>query len=296
MNPFFSVIIPTYNRGHMLRRPVESVINQTFASWELIIVDDGSTDNTRQVVESFADPRIRYIYQPNQERSAARNTGIKNSKGQYICFLDSDDYYLPAHLESFYKKITAENFPVAMLYCDTVEDAGGRVTRIESYPVEARNAIEWVVQVTPGSPRTCVHRSILEKHRFNPSLTVGEDLDLWVRVLKEFPVIYNRDFTVAFVTHSGRTVNVGNESSYKAHLAIMEKIISEDTAGYISSAVRKKVLASAWFRLSQHYLHTGRRWKAFNSLLRSLILAPRVRAKEKIYLLLTRVILPGFGS
>src|ERR1051325_3991500 len=86
-NPFFSVIIPTYNRADFIRKPIDSVLAQKFSSWELIIVDDGSTDNTGQVVKSFTDSRIHYVYQSNQERSAARNTGIKNSKGQYICFL-----------------------------------------------------------------------------------------------------------------------------------------------------------------------------------------------------------------
>ena len=99
---FFSIIIPTYNRAHVLAKAIESVINQRYTNWELIIIDDGSNDNTREVVQQFNDPRINYVYQENTERSQARNNGIKLAKGLYICFLDSDDEYCDNHLVAFY--------------------------------------------------------------------------------------------------------------------------------------------------------------------------------------------------
>lgn len=290
-NPFFTVIIPTYNRADLIGRPIESVQAQTFPSWELIIVDDGSTDNTGQVVKSYTDSRIHYIFQPRQERSAARNTGIEHARGQYICFLDSDDYYLPQHLESFYKKIEQENFPVAVLYCDTYEDLNGRLLRHETPSVEARNAVEWVVQVTLGAPRTCVHRAVLEKHKFNPAVTVSEDVDLWVRALKEFPLIYHQACTVVFVSHEGRTVGIGNESSFKAHIAVAKRIFSEDAGGFISRKVQKQVLSRLWFRLAQHYIHVNRKRQAVFSLLHSLVIDIHSGKKEKIYLLLQQFFL-----
>ena len=98
---FFSVVIPTYNRSRSLRSTVASVLCQTFSSFEILVIDDGSTDDTREVVKllSDKDPRIKYFYQDNSERGAARNLGIKKSKGAWICFLDSDDHFLPHHLE-----------------------------------------------------------------------------------------------------------------------------------------------------------------------------------------------------
>ncbi len=96
--PFFSIIIPTYNRAYCIGNAIQSVVDQIFTDWELIIIDDGSTDNTKSVVESFNDERINYYWQENQERSAARNNGIKMSKGEWICFQDSDDEYLNNHL------------------------------------------------------------------------------------------------------------------------------------------------------------------------------------------------------
>ena len=101
----FSVIIPTYNRAHHLTTSYKSVQSQTLTDWELIIVDDGSTDDTKEVIASFNYPRIIYVYQENAERSAARNNGIQHANGEWICFLDSDDYFLPNHLESFHQFI-----------------------------------------------------------------------------------------------------------------------------------------------------------------------------------------------
>ena len=102
---FFSIILPTYNRGYILTETIEKVICQSYQNWELLVIDDGSKDNTKEVVESINDVRVRYIYQENQERSVARNNGIKHAEGEYICFLDSDDIILDNHLETLHKFI-----------------------------------------------------------------------------------------------------------------------------------------------------------------------------------------------
>ena len=96
-----SVIVPTYNRGHLLERALRSVLTQTHQQLELIIVDDGSVDNTADVVSTYdADSRVRYIrHQDNLGSSVARNTGIRHAQGEYIAFLDSDDEWLPTKLE-----------------------------------------------------------------------------------------------------------------------------------------------------------------------------------------------------
>jgi glycosyltransferase involved in cell wall biosynthesis len=97
--PKVSVIIPTYNYGHFLRESIQSVLDQTFGDFEVIVVDDGSTDDTKQMVSSIADPRIKYIYQENRGVSAARNTGISACCGDYVALLDSDDIWVPQKLE-----------------------------------------------------------------------------------------------------------------------------------------------------------------------------------------------------
>jgi len=97
--PPVSVIIPTYNRASWLRGAIDSVLDQTFADFELIVVDDGSTDNTKEIVADYGD-KIRYFYQPNKGPSAARNTGIGQAKADLICFLDSDDRWIKNKLQT----------------------------------------------------------------------------------------------------------------------------------------------------------------------------------------------------
>ena len=98
--PKVSVIIPTYNRAHLIGRSIQSVLNQTYQDFEIIIVDDGSTDDTEDVIRNFNDSRIIYIrHKENKGPSAARNTGIKASKGEFIAFQDSDDEWFPEKLD-----------------------------------------------------------------------------------------------------------------------------------------------------------------------------------------------------
>ncbi len=95
MTPEVSVIMPAYNAGEFIAESIDSVIGQTFTNWELIIVDDGSTDNTASIAQQYqsSDPRVRYFHQQNSRQGKARNTGIKNSTGRYIAFLDADDLW-----------------------------------------------------------------------------------------------------------------------------------------------------------------------------------------------------------
>lgn len=97
--PLFSVIIPTYNREHFLDAAISSVLDQTYDDFELIVVDDGSVDGTKQLVDKYKSRRVSYIYQNNQGVSSARNSGIKKARGEYIAFLDSDDRWVSEKLE-----------------------------------------------------------------------------------------------------------------------------------------------------------------------------------------------------
>lgn len=103
--PFFSIVIPTYNRAEFIGATLGSVMQQQFAGWEVLVVDDGSTDNTAQVVAAVVDQRIQYLPKANGERGLARNYGLARAQGEYIIFLDSDDRLLPTHLATLHAKI-----------------------------------------------------------------------------------------------------------------------------------------------------------------------------------------------
>lgn len=110
MRPTFSIIIPTYNRASFLPETIHSVQNQVFDGWELIIVDDGSVDDTEQICKPYLkDERVRYVYQENKELNGARNTGVRYAKGSFCCFLDDDDRFLPDHLITLHSAINVQS-------------------------------------------------------------------------------------------------------------------------------------------------------------------------------------------
>lgn len=119
-NPFVSIIIPAYNAEKYIARSLKSALDQTYKNIEIIVIDDGSIDKTAEIVKSFSDPRIRYLYQENKNVGAARNYGIKESRGKYITFLDADDEYLP---EKVAKEVEfLERHPeYKTVYCDTLQ-------------------------------------------------------------------------------------------------------------------------------------------------------------------------------
>jgi glycosyltransferase involved in cell wall biosynthesis len=103
MNPFFTVVVPVYNRADVLETALRSVMAQSFQDFDIVVVDDGSSDDPKAVVERLADPRLRFIRQENQGGAAARNTGIEAAVGRFIAFLDSDDVFLPHHLATLHR-------------------------------------------------------------------------------------------------------------------------------------------------------------------------------------------------
>jgi len=156
--PLVSVILPTYNRADTIGRAIDSVVNQTLSDWELIVVDDGSTDNsTELILERYSrEPRLKLIRQENQGVSGARNTGLRASAGKYIAFLDSDDEYLPHHLElesAFLEAHPEEDFVTAELWEDFGGDHIVKHYQIETgqwYPEVARIIGSRMLDLPPG--------------------------------------------------------------------------------------------------------------------------------------------------
>ena len=111
---FFSIVIPTYNRGELLSNAINSILSQEFSDFEVIVVDDGSTDNTRELVEDLVkkNQSIKYFFKINEERSIARNYGIMRALGRYISFLDSDDLLYVNHLKVAYDLLKRNTFPI----------------------------------------------------------------------------------------------------------------------------------------------------------------------------------------
>jgi len=182
--PFFSVVIPVYNRAAELRLAIESVRAQSFQDFEIIVVDDGSRDNPQDVIESFRDPRLHFIRQPNAGGGAARNRGIDETRGRFVAFLDSDDVYLPHHLASMHAllKDTQDIAGYARVWVDR-----GQGPAFLKPPRAIRPAEDMAMYLLcdRGFTQTStmvVPREAARKIRFNEHLRAAEDTDFAIRL------------------------------------------------------------------------------------------------------------------
>lgn len=180
--PRVSVIIPAFNASPFIRQAIESVLNQTYPDYELIVVDDGSTDDTASLVMKYGE-RLRYVYQKNQGLSSARNTGIAKAGGELLAFLDADDYWGRKKLE--HQVALLDQSPaIGVVYTALkVVDKDGRVTGERRCFLRGYLLSSLLTEncVTPSS--AIVRGVCLEKAgTFDENLSASEDWDLWLRI------------------------------------------------------------------------------------------------------------------
>ncbi len=187
--PLISVIIPTYNRGWIIKEAIDSVLSQDYRDFELIIVDDGSTDNTLEILNSYQDD-ITVLRQNNHGVSAARNLGIMAASGRFVAFLDSDDLWLPQKLSS---QVDYFNLNPDAIICQTEEiwiRKGVRVNPKKRHKKPWGMIFEQSLALCLVSPSAVMIRRSLfdEVGFFDEKLPVCEDYDLWLRISCRFPV------------------------------------------------------------------------------------------------------------
>lgn len=199
---FFSIIIPTYNRAAFLSKSISSVVEQSFEDWELIVVDDGSTDDTKTCVECFSDMRIKYVYQENMERSAARNNGIDHATGTYILFLDSDDTLQPDMLMILHASICQNGQLVAVFGTTLVYEENNRNTSLWT----GANAPDLLNAKVVIPVSQCAHRDCFVTNRFDTRFTLWEDTHVWLRILQQFPVLSVPEACIRVAIHQESSV------------------------------------------------------------------------------------------
>jgi glycosyltransferase involved in cell wall biosynthesis len=209
--PTVSVIIPTYNRARFIREAIESVVEQSFSDLELIVIDDGSTDETAEIVGAFNDKRLNFVRQENRGRSAARNRAIASARGRYIAFLDSDDMYLRDKLakQVSYMDLHPE---LGMIYTSaTCIDGEGKPLDSERYKAWAEGQIYKQVAffqpVTITLPTVMVRREVLDTvGGFDEAMNRFEDTDLWRRIAKHHRIGMLVQPTCILRTHDDNTL------------------------------------------------------------------------------------------
>ncbi len=228
--PLVSVISPAYNCAATIGRTLQSVLDQSYTNTEIVVVDDKSRDNTAEVIAQFSDPRILYLKQDHAERSVARNTGISNSHGEYLAFVDSDDWWGVSKLEKQIALLEA-NRSLGMIYSDLYYvDAesdvilwqyGNKVKLMRGRVWKNLCETNFIQSPTPVVPRWVFDQTGL----FDPDMPPLEDWDMWLRIAASFPVDFIPE-PLAFYRYGINTTSLGKPSNrlYQSHLKLLDKI------------------------------------------------------------------------
>ncbi|MDX1349630.1 MAG: glycosyltransferase family A protein [Putridiphycobacter sp.] len=237
---FFSIITPSFNRAHLLGETIESVLNQKFTDFELIIVDDGSTDHTKDLVNSYKDVRINYIYQQNGERGKARNTGVKNAIGKYVFFLDSDDKIYTNHLSHAYLTLEKLGFPEFFRSAYEEIDANG----VKKPKVLRPNKI--LRQIQKQNLFACqffLRTDIANLFPFteNRQLAIGEDWELILKLSSRYPINISNTVTSAIIHHNERSMAMATPKVILESRDILLKNLTADPS--ISSDILSNVFS-----------------------------------------------------
>lgn len=205
-NILFSVIIPTFNRAPFIGKAIESVLHQEYGNFEIIVVDDGSTDETEEVVRGFADKRIKYFWKENEERGATRNFGISKSNGDYICFLDSDDVYYPNHLSEAVKFLESNNDSEFFYQPFEIKTTSGKVVQQKGFKKLSVDSIASNNILCPIGAFIKREKAIEYPFDSDPKFTFAEDMYLWLILSIRFGVKLNPKYTSCLVEHSDRSM------------------------------------------------------------------------------------------
>jgi glycosyltransferase involved in cell wall biosynthesis len=272
-----SLVIPTYNRADRVLMAIKSVFHQSFKDFELIIIDDASSDNTNEVVTNLHDPRIVYIrHERNKGAPVARNKGIKNAKGKYIALLDDDDEWLPEKLESQVELFerSPENVGLVYTWAKVVDEKGSLLREWRS---NTRGSVlkEILKECFVPSPSVMVKRECFEKvGLFDERFPSCQDWEMWTRIATEYEFDVVEEFLVRYYKYQGPSVGGSKQAIYGYYMYFnkyqnlyidmgMEKELSHYLGwlGYEIATKGDKGKARECFRSSFRYNKFN--WKTF---------------------------------
>lgn len=231
--PFFSVVIPTYNRGHLIEDGIRSILKQNFVSYEIIVVDDGSTDDTEAVVSRFIDKRVIYYKKKNEERGAARNHGWQRANGRYVTFLDSDDQLYPHHLQAAFNELEKLSCPFCYAQAFEVKDfKTGKIIE-PGYKARANTIND---ELFEGNFLACfgvfVRREVFDEVRFEEERKFAgtEDWLLWLQLAARHPFYFSNSLTGALFHHDERSILSISEESLHFKARFIKERLMQDSA------------------------------------------------------------------
>lgn len=203
---FFSVIIPLYNKENFIENTIQSVLDQTFQDFEIIVVNDGSTDRSEEKLLQFKDSRISYFSKINEGASTARNYGIEKANASFITFLDADDYWYPTFLETMFNNIST--VPDQKVFSGAIEiDTSKKIIPSHYSISKSGNEFEIVNYFQASLKETVLctscavfHKTVFDKAgNFDTKIKSGQDTDLWIRIGLIYPVVFSWKILARYV-------------------------------------------------------------------------------------------------
>lgn len=277
--PLISVVIPTYNRGYCIARAIESVLKQTMQDYEVIVVDDGSTDDTAEKLQAFAD-RIAVVQGPHLGVSEARNTGIRRASGEYLAFLDSDDTWFPHKLERVMQVFAGEpSIGMVTSNLQLVNPDTGEILGIKPQSRPGKTYQEMLIKGSGQASGLVVKRQCLELVGLFDSTTDGmEDYELILRVSKRFPFRHLEEPLGNYYLH---VLDTGGSMPrvYRAYITMFQRVLDsaqKDGLNAQTIAGVKGRLAHSHYLLGLIEAKKGRRGDALRYLRSALCLRPWV--------------------
>lgn len=293
---FFSVIIPTYNRGYLILDTINSVLLQKYKDFELIIVDDGSTDNTEELIkEKYSHlSNVKYIKQNNAERGAARNNGLKNASGKYINYFDSDDIMFDNHLSTAFDIICKYNNPAIFNLNYIFEDKPGRAGKPREFKEKIANK-----PLIRGNylPPNCViiRKDIALKNQFvedRSQAALMEDWELWLRIACKHEIFSINVVTSLLKSHDNRSVISTDIDKLIQNVTALKTLVvnNNDIVAYYKPDINKFV-SSCYTYISLHIVLTKKyKLKAVKYLIKGLFAYPGFVTEKRFFSIIKRLV------
>lgn len=295
-----SVVIPLYNKEQSIPSTLQSVLKQTYQDFEIVIVNDGSTDHSVEEVAKVTDPRIRLIHQKNAGVSAARNRGIEEARGEFVAFLDADDEWKSDYLKTQYE--LTQKYPECSVFACNYEfkDAKGKVTPtiIRKLPFKGKDGIlsNYFEVASCSHPPICSISIMVKKSAiqsiggFPVGITHGEDLLTWARLAIENRIAYSKQVGSIYCLKADYGVNSKPKNIPQGNLVgdELEKLLLSQKLENRKKELKKYI--GRWYKIRSHiFLRGGERKNAVINMLRALQYQPQ---EWKLYIYIILLILP----
>lgn len=295
MEPFFSIIIPTYNREKHISETLESVLSQSFGDFELLVIDNQSSDRTKEIVCSYKDERI-FFYQneQNYERCYSRNRGIDLSKGKYILLLDSDDLYEPEHLSNWYDFILSDNTNSDSFYVSDKKILKENELSVQLNPVFREHPVCYFFlnPIIPG--QVCVPSTIFKKYSFRNDLLIFEDAAMWMELSINNQVVFHSISSFVYRLHDDNSVNELVYNAYFKRLKAIRKITKEQRFNsYLDRKSIRFSLNACYMGIIRYHIANSNKDVQIYWILKSLLFFPDFGFKNKLLLMFQSIQIIG---